>query len=202
VGQELECTMRYQRRRVAGKAHLESDYVLFRGGADRLKVTFKELTGVTAAAGVLRLEFAGGPAELELGNAAGKWAGKILHPPTRADKLGLKPGMTARVDGDFEAAFLEEIASRQVVIAGPRQKADIVFYLAGRTADLGKVPKLAGGLKPDGALWIVFPKGAPVIREMEVLQAGRDAGLKDNKVASFSVTHTALKFVIPLANRR
>jgi hypothetical protein len=202
MGQELECTMCYQRRKVAGKAHLETDYLLFRGGEDRLKVTFKELTGVTAASGVLKLEFAGGPAELELGKAAEKWADKILHPPTRADKLGLKPAMTARIEGAFEPAFLEELASRQVATAGTRQKPDLIFYLASRTADLSKVSKLAANLKPDGALWIVFPKGVPEIREIEVLTAGREAGLKDNKVASFSATHTALKFVIPVANRR
>lgn len=36
---------------------------------------------------------------------------------------------------------------------------------------------------------------------MDVLQAGRQAGLTDTKVARFSGTHTALKFVIPLARR-
>lgn len=202
MGQELECTMCYQRRKVAGKAHLETDYLLFRGGEDRLKVMFKELTGVTAAAGVLKLEFAGGPAELELGKAAEKWADKILHPPTRADKLGLKPGLSARISGDFDPDFLAELSARQVELAGPRKKSDLVFYLASRTADLSNVAKLASDLTPDGALWIVFPKGVPEIREIEVLTAGREAGLKDNKVASFSATHTALKFVIPVANRR
>ena len=39
------------------------------------------------------------------------------------------------------------------------------------------------------------------IREVEVIERGRTAGLKDVKVASFSATHTALKFVIPVAAR-
>jgi hypothetical protein len=200
MGQELVCTMRYRQRRLAGKAHLETDYLLFRG-EERLKVAFKDLTGVQAAAGVLTLDFAGGPAELELGKAAEKWADKILHPPTRADKLGLKPGLSARLAGDFERDFLEELAVRQIEQTSGRGKADLVFYLASRTEDLSKVSKLSAGLKPDGALWVVFPKGVPAIREVEVLLAGRDAGLKDHKVASFSASHTALKFVIPLAKR-
>jgi hypothetical protein len=33
------------------------------------------------------------------------------------------------------------------------------------------------------------------------LEGGRAAGLKDIKVASFSATHTALKFAIPVAAR-
>ena len=56
-------------------------------------------------------------------------------------------------------------------------------------------------LKPAGALWVVYPKGVQTIREIEVIAAGREAGLKDVKVASFSATHTALKFVIPVASR-
>ena len=33
------------------------------------------------------------------------------------------------------------------------------------------------------------------------IAAGRNSGLKDVKVVGFSPTHTALKFVIPLAER-
>ena len=39
------------------------------------------------------------------------------------------------------------------------------------------------------------------VREMDVITGGRDAGLVDVKVARFSETLTALKFVIPLAER-
>src|SRR5262245_22556376 len=101
MGQEIECRMRYRQRNLAGKASLENDYLLFRG-EERLKVAFKDITGITVTEDVLTLDFAGGPAELELGKAAEKWRDKILHPPSRADKLGLKPGLTARVSGEME----------------------------------------------------------------------------------------------------
>ena len=38
-----------------------------------------------------------GPAELELGKVAEKWADRILHPPSRASKLGVKAGLSVRV---------------------------------------------------------------------------------------------------------
>jgi len=47
----------------------------------------------------------------------------------------------------------------------------------------------------------VYPKGQKHIREIDVINAGKSAGLVDNKVARFSETHTALRLVIPLANR-
>src|SRR5438045_534840 len=116
MGQELECRMRYRKQSLEGKAYLETDYLLFRGG-ERLKIAFKDLTSVKAADGVLRLDFAGGPAELELGKSAEKWAGKILHPPSRADKLGVRAGSTVRLVGTFGADFVEELRARGAVVA-------------------------------------------------------------------------------------
>ena len=196
MGQELSCRMQYQRRSLAGKAYLETDHILFRGD-ERVKISLKDLKAVTAKSGILTLEFAGGPAALELGGAAEKWAQKILHPPTRANKLGVKPGLAVRLQGKFDSDFLEELSDTQIVKA----KADLIFFLADDREALDRIPKLQLALKPAGALWVVYPKGVPAIREVEVIQSGRAAGLKDVKVVSFSPTHTALKFVIPVAQR-
>ncbi len=205
MGQELECTLRYQKRTLTGKAHLETDYLHFRsqGGlkTPRLKVPLKDLTAVQAADGLLKLEFPGGPAALELGRAAEKWADKILHPPSRIGKLGVKAGVAVRLVGDFEQDFLDELSGCAIDPIKGRAKADLVFFAAAAARDLSRVAKLKVWLKPSGALWVVYPKGVPAIREIEVLQAGRAAGLKDTKVARFSSTHTALRFVIPAAER-
>jgi hypothetical protein len=193
MGQELDCTLRYRKRTLAGKAYLETAYVLFRG-EERLKIPFQELTGVHAAGGVLKLEFADGPALFELGAAAEKWARKILNPPTRLEKLGVKPGLAIAVEGELDAEFLGEISE----VATAKAKADLVFLAAQKTADLARIAKLKARLNPRGALWVVYPKGVAAIREIEVIEAGRAAGLKDNKVASFSATHTALRFALPV----
>ena len=196
MGQELECRMRLGKQSLAGKAYLETDFLLFRG-EERVKVFFKDLKSVTARAGVLRLEFDGGPAELELGKAAEKWAEKILNPPSRADKLGVKPGTAVRLVGDFDSDFLDELKTRSASLVD--KDAGIVFYRAEKAADLKKVAKLAP--VGDAALWVIYPKGVAAIREIDVLEAGRAAGLKDVKVASFSATHTGLKFVLPVSKR-
>jgi hypothetical protein len=198
MGQELDCRIQYQCRSWSGRAYLETDYILFRG-KDRLKIPIKDLKSVIARDGQLHLQFPGGPAVLELGAAAEKWAHKILHPPTRADKLGIKPGLTVRLAGEFDRGFLDEL--RDVTTVAGKVKTDLIFFAASDTAALGKIPKLAATLKPAGGLWVVYPKGVQTIREIEVLDAGRTAGLKDTKVASFSPTHTALRFVIPVSAR-
>jgi len=187
MGQELDCKVRLGRRSLAGKALLETDYLLFRG-EERLKIQFKSLSAVTASDGILHLTYPEGQADFELGKAAEKWADKILHPPTRTDKLGIKPGVTVELIGKFDKAFKSEL---QEAGAKLTKEADLTIFAAETAADLTDLPK------PKSALWIVFPKGVKTIREVEVIQAGRHAGLKDIKVARFSETHTALKFVPP-----
>jgi len=60
---------------------------------------------------------------------------------------------------------------------------------------------LAGAIRPDGAVWTIRPKGKGGISENDTMAAGKRAGLVDVKVASFSETQTAEKFVIPVARR-
>ena len=202
MGQEIECTMRYQRSKLTGKAYLETDFILFRG-EERLKILFRDLKSVAAEDGLLMLKFEGGEASLELGKAAQKWAEKILHPPSRLDKLGVKSGISLRLIGDFNADFLDELRARNIAWSegNSKAKSDLLLYSATAAADLNRLPKLLPAMQPDGALWVVYPKGVTAIREIEVLESGRAAGLKDTKVAAFSATHTALKFVIPIASR-
>ena len=78
---------------------------------------------------------------------------------------------------------------------------DTIFFAADSLKELSPVAKIAKSLKGATSLWIVYPKGQKTITENDVIAAGRKAGLKDVKVVSFSATHTALKFVIPLDKR-
>ena len=82
-----------------------------------------------------------------------------------------------------------------------RVKADLISWPLPDRGALAQIPKVAATLQPAGALWVIYPKGVKVMREIEVLNAGRAAGMKDTKVASFSPTHTALRFVIPISAR-
>lgn len=193
MGQERECRLRFGGKVITGKAYLETDYLLFRG-AQWLKLSFSELAGVQAEGGALRLDFAGGPAVIELGDAAARWAQKILHPPSRLEKLGVKPGTKLRLIGALEPDFLKEAVAGGAILTGSTP--DLIFLAAEKSADLRPIPK---GMAAAAALWVVFPKGVTAIREVEVIEAGRAAGLKDTKVARFSSTHTALRFAPPRA---
>jgi len=57
-------------------------------------------------------------------------------------------------------------------------------------------------ITPSGGIWIVYPKGQSHITQAQVFAAIKSAGLTDNKVCSFSETHTALRACIPVSQRK
>jgi len=194
--------MQFGKQQSQGKVLLETSEILFRGDF-RLKIPFSTIKSAKAVDGELRLQTAEGLAVLHLGAAAEKWRDKILHPKSRMDKLGVKPGAQVSLLGDFEAKFLDELGKLTESVSKGKVAADSewVFFAVDSKEDFGALPKISKAMKGAAALWIVYPKGKKHITENDVLAAGRKAGLKDVKVIGFSATHTALKFVIPLSKR-
>jgi hypothetical protein len=119
------------------------------------------------------------------------------------DKLGVKPGQKILILGVNDTAFLNDIQPFSPKFAESRPAADleVIFWGAEQKKDLGRLALLRKAIVSNGAIWVIFPKGRQDIREMDVIAAGKAAGLVDNKVVGFSPTHTSLRFVIPLANR-
>ena len=202
MGKERVCIVRHEGKSSRGKARLETSEILFRGDF-RLKIALPSLKSVVARAGELHLKWPDGSAVFQLGVDSEKWAQRILHPKSRAEKLGLQPGLTvscvAMNDDQFEHDVRKQAKSYST--AKPVNDSDLIFFAATKTTELERVKKIAPSLASTGALWIVYPKGKLEIREIEVLAAGRAAGLVDVKVVSFSTTQTALKFMRPKADR-
>lgn len=125
------------------------------------------------------------------------------------DKLGVRPGARVVVVGVDDADFrrlLDERTGDVTVLADSDRlpdAVDAIFLGADSVAELARLATLREALVPNGAVWVVSRKGkAAPIRDVDVIEAAKPAGLVDNKVASFSATHTALRLVIPRALRR
>jgi len=202
MGAEAKCTLTFGKKKASGKAQLETDALIFRGGDVRLSVPYKQMSRVEAKSGALRVTFPDGLAVFEIGDAAPKWASKILNPPSRLDKLGVKPSHDVLVLGVNDDAFIGDLKALGARVATkPSGQADLVFYAASSRAALDQLGPLQKHLKRDGAIWVIRPRGVDAITESDVMKAGKAAGLVDVKVARFSDTHTAEKYVIPVAKR-
>ena len=152
-------------------------------------------------------------------------AGKAL-----TEKLGLKPGSTVFTIGGGEWLLKElgeAIGEEGVLFAldSPQvleraraiDKADAILFWVGQVEDLQPaLEMLRGRIREDGAIWTVITKkayqekeGLPRVKETDVMEAAKGAGLVDVKVARLSESlqdpegrEYALKLVIPRHLRR
>ena len=127
-------------------------------------------------------------------------------PSTRPliDKLGVKPGDRVAVLGIDDTEFWRVLRGRTGDIRTTlRTACNVVFYEADSERDLARLPALRKKIVENGAIWVVSRKGkAATIKDIHVIGAAKSAGLVDNKVVSFSPTHTSLRLVVPLALRK
>jgi hypothetical protein len=202
MGREIQCAVTVGRRRIEGKALLETSEIIFRSPELRLKIPFSSIEKLDATSGKLAIRYAGGAATFQIGAQADKWADRIRNPKSLLDKLGVKPEQNVVVLGVRDAGFLADLKRRVPSYRTRAGKDSDVIIIGAETLDgLGRLGALRGAIKPNGMIWTVTPKGKGGIKDTDVMAAGKSAGLVDVKVASFSPTHSASKFVIPKAQR-
>ncbi len=193
MGLESVCAATWDGQSSApGKVHLDTAEIQFRGDF-RLKIPFASIKKVVARGDSLDVVFDGGKASFAIGAAADKWAAKILNPPKRIDKLGVKAGVRVATLGELDDDFVAELGECP---RATKKTADIMFVAIEQRDDLAQVFPLARSVAPKCAVWAIYPKGQKQLKEADVRGTFREAGFIDVKVASFSATHTALKFTL------
>jgi len=203
MGAETTCSVTVDGKTAKAKVRLETDVLQIRASDLKLDVPFKAMKNVNARDGVLSVAYGGSAVALALGGAAARWVEKILRPPSRLTKLGVRGDWRAAIIGGVDQDFVDELraAITRLSIGRHVKQADAVFLAVANRSDLKRVSAAKSCLQPAGALWLIRPKGSADVSEGDVMAAGRTAGLVDVKVVAFSSTHSALKFVIPVKER-
>lgn len=120
------------------------------------------------------------------------------------EKLGVFAEAHVALVGRNDETFVTALNARLAKAASQalRTRYDLIFVRIDSRRDLGRLARAAAHLKPDGALWVFHPKGRGASpSDAEVRAAGIAAGLVDNKISAYNDSHTATRFVIPLARR-
>lgn len=204
MGLETQCTLERDRRKVVGRALLESDHIAFRGRTQNARFLLSDVSHVEVDGDVLVLTHRDGAARLHLREGmAATWMAKIRNPRSLLDKLGVRAGMRVAVIGVDDLDFLRQLSERVGRYdAAAAPSSDVIVLGVDDVAQLTVLASLRERLVPDGAIWVVHRKGKEAtVRDTDVFAAARVAGLVDVKVASFSATHTAERLVIPRAAR-
>lgn len=210
MGQEITTQLRMDGRIIDVTALLETDTLVFRGGAT-MTIPFGEMFSVEASSGWLELKTPRGLLLLELGPKAEVWKEKIKNPKALVEKLGLDATKKVAIVGKLDASLRAEIegSGAKVAKSARGKDYDVVFVAAYAKKDLEKVAPAKETIVEDGAIWIVYPKATatgvkvdPELTERAVLTAGRTLTLTDNKQVKVDDDLTAVRFVIPASYRK
>lgn len=124
------------------------------------------------------------------------------------DKLGVKPGHAVAFDARklaIDSELRQRIIERTGQPAATEQEAlDLIFVTIDETEDpISLLRKWRAHLVPNGAIWLLTAKrGLPgYVDQNELIAAGQQADMVDNKVCSVSPTTSAIRFVIRKRDR-
>ena len=194
MGRELLCAARINGKSASGKALLETDEILFRGES-RLKIPLASLQSVSSRSGKLHLKWSEGSAVFELGDEADKWAHKILHPKSVAEKLGVLPRLTILAAAMREESFLDDLrgAVHSFSVSKLLNDSHLIFFGADKAADLSRLAGLEPSLSSCKRCGLSISRAGRRSKSSTCsTRAGRVGGWEG---VSSSATHTALKFV-------
>ena len=130
------------------------------------------------------------------------YSGTPLH-----KKLGIKAGHRVWFSGAPDG-YEDELRKAGDYQQAKKLAGDLDFvhlFTDGRSALVKEMPRLRDALKPNGTLWISWPKKSSGVRtdldENIVRDIGLKAGLVDVKVCAVDETWSGLKFVFRLKDR-
>lgn len=208
MGYEAKCRARVEERGAGVREAdatvlLETDELIVRGEA-RIRVARSAIAKVATRNGVVTITAPNATISLSLGAAAATWEAKLKEAPKRLiDKLDVKPGAKVWLAGVDDETLIRELAERTVNVSRgtSASRCDVVFVQVNTEDQLGRIAKAANAITPDGAVWVVHPKGKAGIADTTIYANAKALGLTYTKVARVSETLTAEKLVWPVAQR-
>lgn len=124
------------------------------------------------------------------------------------DKLGVQPGYAiafANAPGEFDPDLLQRILERTGRSPATEDEAlDLVLAVIDETIDaVAVLNQWRPHLRLNGSIWLLTAKrGQPsYIDQRDLIAAGQQAGVVDNKICSVSATMSAMRFVIRKKDR-
>jgi hypothetical protein len=204
MGQEAKVRAQIGDREVNGRLYLESDQILFRGNDTRIVIAVKDVQSAKADDGTLVLTVGRKKYLFAIGAQAPRWAAKISNPRTLVQKLGVKEDSIIAYIGSRNPELLAELGGAAASVSKKLARRDYDFIFAGveRPAELKLLDGLDSAIKPNGGVWVIFPKGTPDLKAETIIPAAKSRGLVDNKIARVSDRLTGMKFVIPVHLRK
>jgi hypothetical protein len=126
-----------------------------------------------------------------------------------AKKLGIKPGFKIKLINapDYYLNLFTDLPGELSFEGNENTGIDFIhFFTKNENEYIGTLPQLKGKIKPNGIIWVSWPKKASKITTDLTENLIRDyaikIGLVDIKVCAVDEIWSGLKLVIPVKNRQ
>ncbi len=182
------------RNRYPGKLHLDSNSLTFTGRDYRWAADLGKSTTARANEDLLIIQKDGKSVAFEIGPAADRWVQKVLNPPDRLTKLGVKSGQKLWLSKGFSRSFIAELRQHGASIVRQIEKGELAFWKVTNRQELDEFRPLAARLPEGVNLWIVWTKGTPAISQKDVMSLARELGFGPGKTAAFDGEHSSMRF--------
>ena len=194
MGLEAKTTAIVGRKRFAGELHLDSKSLTFKSSDFKWVAELGKSIAANATKDRLIVEQDGKQTSFEVGPSAQKWVDKILNPPNRITKLGVKPDDKLWVSAGFQKSFKDELKRRGATIKRSIKHCDLAFWKVTHRDQLFEFKDLADEL-PDGInIWIIWTKGCKSIGQTDVMTRAKALGFGPSKTAAFDEDHSSMRF--------
>ena len=194
MGLEAKTIAIQNRNRYSGRLHVDSKTLEFRGAELKWAVELGPKVKATYADSLLKVTEGRKTIRFEIEKGGERWVDKILNPPNRMDKLGIKPGTTCWISKGFDRSLLSEIKERGGKSTRTIGKCDLAFFFIEATEALGELLTVCQTLPTDTNIWVVYPKGAKSITQSDVMSALKKIDFGPSKTASFAEGISSMRY--------
>lgn len=194
MGLEATCICCVDGESAEAKVLLESRELILRAPLRR-RFAIAGMADIRVEGDSLLFTAEGSAVGLKLGDAAPRWAKKILTPPpSLAGKLGIGAGRPAHVIGAVDDAALAEALDGHV--AGPGL-ARLSVAVVRDGAELDDALEAHRALPPGSPIWVVHGKGAGASFGDNAVRAHmRALGYRDSKSSAVSERLSATRYAL------
>jgi hypothetical protein len=194
MGLEAICTCAVDGESAEAKALLESRELILRSPFKR-SFAIAAMTDIRVEDGELLFNAHGSRIALMLGDAAPKWAKKILAPaPSLASKLGVGHASPAHVIGEVTDGSLAEALAGH---SAPAAQAKLSVAIVGSAEQLDAALEAHSALPTGSHIWVIHGKGPKAaFGDTAVRSHMRALGYRDSKSSAVSDALSATRYAL------
>ena len=182
------------RKRFTGKLHLDSKFLTFKGPDFQWAVALTPALSAESKQDLLVIQNGSDRITFEIGANAAKWVEKILNPPNRITKLGIKPEQKFWLSRGFQKSFADELRRHGAKATRQIENCEIAFWLVSRLEQLSEFDDIADRLPEGVNLWVVWKKGSATVGQTAVMERAKSLGFGPSKTAAFDDQHSSMRF--------